>query len=144
MTGPRVPIVILMADADPEECLLAKEALEEARLANPIRFVEDGRELMDYLQRTGKYADPADSPRPGVILLNLDMPRKDGRQALQEIRGDPDLRRIPVVVMTTSEAPEDIWSAHELGADSTVVKPLTFAGLVEVMRALGRYWFEIV
>jgi CheY-like chemotaxis protein len=138
------PISILMADDDPDDCYLTKEALEENRLANAMYFVGDGEELMDYLHRRGKYTDPAIAPRPGLILLDLNMPRKDGREALQEIKADPDLRRIPVVVLTTSKAEEDILRTYDLGANSFVIKPVTFEALVELMRTLARYWFEIV
>ena len=136
-------IAILMAEDDPDDRLLACEAFEESRLANELHLVEDGEELMDYLYRRGEY-DEASAPRPGVILLDLNMPRKDGREALREIKADPDLRRIPVVVLTTSKAEEDILRTYDLGVNSFIVKPVTFANLVEVMRALGRYWFEIV
>ena len=136
-------IAILMADDDPDDRLLACEAFEESRLANELYLVEDGEELMDYLYRRGEYNE-ASAPRPGVILLDLNMPRKDGREALREIKADPDLRRIPVVVLTTSKAEEDILRTYDLGVNSFIVKPVTFADLVEVMCALGRYWFEIV
>lgn len=136
-------IAILMADDDPDDRLLACEAFEESRLANELYLVEDGEELMDYLYRRGEYNE-ASAPRPGVILLDLNMPRKDGREALREIKADPDLRRIPVVVLTTSKAEEDILRTYDLGVNSFIVKPVTFANLVEVMCALGRYWFEIV
>jgi CheY-like chemotaxis protein len=144
MSGHSNPITILIADDDPDDRLMAKEAMEEARLANEIRFVEDGEELLDYLRRQGKYASPASSPRPGLILLDLNMPRKDGRKALQEIRNDPELRRIPVVVLTTSKAEEDIFRTYDLGVSSFISKPVSFEGLVDVMKALGKYWFEIV
>ena len=138
------PISILMADDDPDDRMLTKEAMEENRLANRLDFVEDGEELMDYLHRRGKYTNPATAPRPGLILLDLNMPRKDGREALQEIKADPDLRRIPIVVLTTSKAEEDILRTYDLGANSFIVKPVTFDALVDLMRTLARYWFEIV
>ncbi|TLS69275.1 response regulator [Mariprofundus erugo] len=141
---PGEPITILMADDDPEDRMLAEEALEEARLANDLRFVEDGEELIDYLKRRGKFADPKDSPRPGLILLDLNMPRKDGREALEEIKADPMLKTLPVVILTTSEADEDILRSYDLGASSYITKPVTFDGLVNIMRALKVYWFEIV
>lgn len=137
-------IMILMAEDDPEDTMLVKEALEEARLSNELRFVPDGEELMDYLHRRGRYEDPAGSPRPGLILLDLNMPRKDGREALEEIKADPDLRTIPVVVLTTSKADEDILHSYGNGANSYITKPVTFDKLVEIMKVLGRYWFEIV
>jgi CheY-like chemotaxis protein len=138
------PITILMADDDPDDCMLTKEALEENRLANGLHFVGDGEELMDYLYRRDKYKEPAAAPRPGMILLDLNMPRKDGREALKEIKADPDLRRIPVVILTTSKAEEDILRTYDLGASSFITKPVTFESLVEVMKALAKYWFEIV
>ncbi len=138
------PIVILMADDDEDDRLLAQDALAESRLANDLRFVCDGVELMEYLRREGRFADPASSPHPGVILLDLNMPRKDGREALEEIKADPGLRRIPVVVMTTSQAEEDVIRSYDLGASSFITKPVTFEGLGRVMRGLGTYWFEIV
>ena len=99
---------------------------------------------MDFLHRRGRYAPPTPAPRPGLILLDLNMPRKDGREALQEIKADPELRRIPVVVLTTSKADEDICRTYDVGANSYITKPVTFEGLVDVVRALGRYWVEIV
>lgn len=141
---PGEPITILMADDDPEDRMLAEDALEEARLANDLRFVEDGEELMDYLKRRGKYANPEDSPRPGMLLLDLNMPRKDGREALEEIKADPELKALPVVILTTSEADEDILRSYGLGASSYITKPVTFEGLVKIMLALRTYWFEIV
>jgi CheY-like chemotaxis protein len=137
------PIAILIAEDDPDDRLLTHDALKESRLANDVHFVEDGEELMDYLYCRGKYTD-ANVPRPGLILLDLNMPRKDGREALAEIKRAPELRRIPVVVMTTSRAEEDILRSYDLGVSSFIVKPLTFEGLVEIMLTLGKYWFEIV
>ncbi|MBI2950414.1 MAG: response regulator [Verrucomicrobia bacterium] len=138
------PITILLADDDPDDRLLTKQALEENRLANDLRFVENGEELLDYLYRLGKYRDPASSPRPGLILLDLNMPKKDGREALEEIKSNPDLRQIPIVILTTSKTEEDIYRSYNLGVNSYIAKPVTFQGLVEVMRTLGKYWFEIV
>ena len=138
------PITILMADDDPDDQLLTKDAFEECKLANDLRFVNDGEELMDYLCRKGDFKNPEDSPRPGMILLDLNMPRKDGREALREIKADPDLRSIPIVVLTTSKAEEDIVCSYDLGVNSFITKPVTFEGLVEVVKTLGKYWFEIV
>lgn len=137
------PIVILMADDDADDRMLTRDALAESRVLNELRFVEDGEELMDYLKRRGKFAD-ADAPRPGLILLDLNMPKKDGREALKEIKSDPDLRRIPIVVMTTSKAEEDIFRSYDFGASSFITKPVTFDRLVELMKALGDYWVEFV
>jgi len=138
------PITILMADDDPDDRLLARQALERSRLANSLRFVEDGEELIDYLRRRGKFADPHASPRPGLILLDLNMPKKDGREALKEIKSDPRLRDIPVVVLTTSKADEDIARTYNLGVNSYITKPVKFSSLVSVMKTIGKYWFEIV
>lgn len=138
------PIVILMADDDLEDQMLAKEALAESRLANQLMFVNDGEELMDYLHRRPPFDDPEKAPRPGIILLDLNMPRKDGREALREIKQDPDLRRIPIVILTTSKAEEDVIRSYDLGVNSFIVKPVRFEGLITVMRSLEKYWFEIV
>jgi CheY-like chemotaxis protein len=140
----RKPIVILLADDDEEDRMLACDALAESRLSNDITCVTDGEDLMDYLNHRGKYAPPAEAPRPGLILLDLNMPKKDGREALREIKSDPTLRQIPVVVMTTSKAHEDIFQCYDSGASSFISKPVTFEGLIEVMKGLGRYWFEII
>jgi CheY-like chemotaxis protein len=138
-------ITILMADDDEEDCELTREALQDARLANQMRFVHDGQELVDYLKRRGRYADPSvDTPRPGVILLDLNMPKKDGREALAEIKAHEWLRRIPIIVLTTSKDEEDVLRTYDLGASSFITKPVTFAALVEVMANWRRYWFEIV
>jgi len=137
-------LTILMADDDPDDRLLARRALEKHGLAGALRTVEDGEELMDYLHRRGPYADPALSPRPALVLLDLNMPRKDGREALAEMKGDPALRQIPVVVLTTSRSEEEIFRSYDLGANSYVTKPVTFDGLVEVMGALGIYWLRTV
>lgn len=144
MTHERRPIGILMADDDPDDCLFTKEALEDNSVINDLRFVADGEELLDYLHHRGRYADPGSSPRPGLILLDLNMPRKNGCEALQEIKADPELRRIPIVVLTISKAEEDILRAYDLGVNSCVIKPMTFEGLVEAMRTLKRFWLEIV
>jgi len=138
------PIVILMAEDDPDDRMLAEEALQESHVANTLRFVENGEELMDYLKHRGKYADPASAPRPGLILLDLNMPKMDGREALRAIKSDPELRSIPVVVLTTSKAEEDILRSYDEGANSYIIKPVTFEGLVEAMKTLQRYWFEII
>lgn len=124
--------------------MLAEDALKESRLVNDVRFVEDGEELLEYLLQRGRYADPDSSPRPGMILLDLNMPRMDGREALKQIKSHPELRRIPVVVLTTSKAEEDIYRSYDLGVNSFIIKPVTFDSLVNVMRVLERYWFEIV
>jgi CheY-like chemotaxis protein len=137
-------ITILYADDDAEDRMLVKDAWAENRLANELHFVEDGEELMDYLRRRGQYTHLADQPLPGMILLDLNMPRKDGREALQEIKADPKLRSIPVVVLTTSKAEEDILRAYDLGVNSFILKPVTFQSLVDLTLTLSKYWFEVV
>jgi CheY-like chemotaxis protein len=138
------PNIILMADDDDDDRLLALDALAEARLEGDLHFVENGEDLLDYLHHRGKYKSPASAPRPGLILLDLNMPRKDGREALREIKADPELRRIPIVVLTTSQADTDIGTIYELGANSFISKPFQFEALVAVMRILGQYWFKTV
>lgn len=144
MSNENKPIVILLVDDDEEDRMLACDALAESRLSNEIYCATDGEDLMDYLNHRGKYTIPASAPRPGLILLDLNMPKKDGREALREIKADPGLRHIPVVVLTTSKAEEDIYRSYDSGASSFISKPVTFDGLVELMKGLGRYWFEIV
>jgi len=136
--------VILMADDDADDQLLAKDALDECGLAPDLRFVENGEELLDYLLRKGRYADVEMSPRPNLILLDLNMPRKDGREALEEIKQCADIKQIPVVMFTTSSADIDIDRIYELGANSFITKPVTFEELIKVMKALGDYWFKVV
>jgi CheY-like chemotaxis protein len=137
-------ITIVLADDDPDDRQLTEDAFSENRLANQLHCVEDGEELMDYLHRRGKYESLRNEPLPGLILLDLNMPRKDGREALKEIKADPGLRRIPIVVLTTSKAEEDIVRSYDLGVNSYVTKPVTFKSLVELVKVLGRYWFEVV
>ena len=141
---PGQPVNILMADDDPDDRLMAEKALHEYRLKNGVFFVEDGEELMDYLHHRGKYADASQYPLPGLILLDLNMPRKDGREALAEIKADPKLRRIPVVILTTSKAEEDILRSYDLGVNSYITKPVSFQGLAEALKILNMYWFELV
>ena len=140
----RPPLTILVADDDADDRMMIEEAMRENRLANRVRFVKDGEELMDYLIRRGPYKDHEQSPRPGLILLDLNMPRKDGREALREIRAHPDIQEIPIVVLTTSKTEEDIYRSYRMGVNSFITKPVTFEALVAIVRELGRYWFEIV
>ena len=137
-------ITILIADDDPDDRELTREALQECRLANAVHFVRDGEELLDYLNRRGEHRKLAGESLPGLILLDLNMPRKDGREALKEIKANPDFRRIPIVVLTTSKADEDILRTYDLGVNSYVTKPVTFESLVDMIKVLGKYWFEIV
>lgn len=137
-------ITILMADDDEDDCFLVEKAFKASRLCNDLRFVGDGEELMDYLYRRGAFAGEGKAPRPGLILLDLNMPKMDGREALKEVKGNPAFRDIPVVVLTTSKDEEDVLRSYDLGANSFITKPVTFEGLVEVVKSLGKYWFEIV
>jgi CheY-like chemotaxis protein len=136
--------VVLMAEDDSDDRLLVKDAMVECGWDGDLRFVEDGEELLDYLRRCGKYGEPDTAPRPGLVLLDLNMPRKDGREALREIKADANLHRIPVVVLTTSKADTDIGRMYDLGANSFIAKPVQFEALVKVMRVLGEYWFHTV
>jgi len=144
MRATRKPALVLVAEDDPDDCLLVREAWEENRLVSVLRFVSDGEELTDYLRRSGRYALPAPAPRPDLILLDLNMPRKDGREALKEIKSDPALRQIPVVVLTTSQSEEDVSRSYDLGVNSFIVKPAAFDKIVELVRELNTYWFETV
>jgi CheY-like chemotaxis protein len=118
--------------------------LEKSGFDHDVYSVGDGEELLDFLRHTGKFAPPALSPTPALVLLDLNMPKMDGREALAEIKADKELHRIPVVIMTTSVAEQDILRAYELGTNSFISKPITLTELVEVMRVLGQYWFQIV
>jgi len=138
------PITILMVDDDADDRFLTQEALSEAKVANDLKFVHDGQELIDYLTRQGNYADDNSAPMPGLILLDLNMPRKDGREALTEIKAIPELRRIPIVVLTTSKAEEDILRTYDLGVAGFITKPVSFEGLVQSMKVLCDYWVQIV
>lgn len=140
----RVPIALLLAEDDDEDLEMTLDALNGSRLSNDIRVTRDGEELMEYLLREGRYGDGADAPTPGLILLDLNMPRKDGREALAEIKSNPELRKIPVIVLTTSKAEEDIVRSYDLGVNSFIAKPVTFSGLADAMKVLREYWFEIV
>jgi CheY-like chemotaxis protein len=135
---------LLLADDDPDDRMLVHDALEEAEWSVDLREVEDGDELIDYLERRGRYSNPTDSPRPGMILLDLKMPGRGGLQALEVIKQTELICRIPIVVLTTSSAEEDITGAYDLGANSYVVKPSSFATLVDMMQTLEKYWLEVV
>ena len=137
-------VPILIADDDPEDRMLLQEALLECRLGNPLYFVEDGEQLLDFLKNRGRFSAPEAAPRPGLVLLDLNMPKVDGLEALEAMRADPELRHLPVVVLTTSNAHTDVRSCYELGVNSFITKPVTFDGLVEAVKVMGRYWFEVV
>lgn len=136
-------ITILMADDDEEDRDLARDALQGTRLGERMDFVIDGQDLIDYLRHDGPYTEAA-TPRPSIILLDLNMPRKDGREALAELKADESLRRIPVVILTTSGDDVDVQNAYALGASSYITKPVTHGKLVEVMQMVARYWSEVV
>ena len=140
----KIEVSILIADDDADDRMMISDALRESRLANVIHFVENGVDLMDYLLHRGKYGDASKFPRPGLILLDLNMPKMDGREALREIKSNPKLKRIPVVVLTTSKAEEDVYRTYNLGVNSFVTKPVKFESLVSIVQGIGRYWFEIV
>ena len=144
MDMPKKTLIILMADDDSDDRLLALEAMHESRVLNELHFVEDGVQLLDYLRGKEDFRDRTLYPMPGLILLDLNMPKMDGREALAEIKADPRLRRIPVVILTTSKAEEDMVKGYDLGAASYITKPVTFDALVELMRTLGKYWVEFV
>jgi CheY-like chemotaxis protein len=137
-------VVILLAEDDPDDQYLISEACDESGAATQLYIVQDGEELLDYLNHRGRYADPAQWPRPHLILLDLNMPRKDGREALAEIKAQPELRRIPVVVLTTSQAEEDVLRTYDLGISGFITKPVKFSGLLEVMKSLSSYWLNTV
>ena len=138
------PVRIVVTDDDMDDRMMIKEAFEESKLGNAVDFVEDGMELLEYLRCQGKYAELAGKPFPGFILLDLNMPRKDGRTVLKEIKSDPALQRIPVIVLTTSKADEDIIKTYDLGVNSFICKPVSFDQLVDIVKTIGHYWIEIV
>jgi len=141
----KIPITILICDDDEDDRMLTQQALEDAHISNDLRFVEDGEQLLDYLHQRGEYAgETGAAPRPGLILLDLNMPKLDGREALQRIKGDPTLVDIPIVILTTSGLDADVIRSYRLGVNSFITKPVTFSGLVDAMNVLGRYWLEIV
>lgn len=138
------PIRIVVADDDADDRLMIKDAFEESKLGNPVDFVEDGVELLEYLNRQGKWSHLANQPFPGFILLDLNMPRKDGRTVLKEIKESKELHRIPIVILTTSKAEEDIIRTYNLGVNSFICKPVSFDKLVDIVKTVGHYWIEIV
>jgi CheY-like chemotaxis protein len=137
-------VTILLVDDDEDDRLLTADALRESHVAEQVTNLCDGVELMDYLKHRGRYAPPASPLWPSLVLLDLNMPRKDGREALREIKSDPNLRSIPVIVLTTSRAESDIKHSYDLGANSFIVKPSTFEELVEVLRITSEYWLRTV
>ncbi len=144
MSEEKKVISILIADDDDDDVMLIRKALKEYRFLNEVYRVKDGEELMDYLLRRGEFCDPDQYPLPNLILLDLNMPRKDGREALKEIKSDPDLHQIPITILTTSKADEDIIRSYDLGVNSFVTKPVELKEFMEVIRNVGTYWLEIV
>jgi CheY-like chemotaxis protein len=144
MTKDKGTLPILMVDDDQDDRMMTEKALRKNRVINPITFLLDGEELMDYLLRRGKYSNADISPRPCFILLDLNMPKMDGRKALELLKADSQLKKIPVVVLTTSKAEEDIARSYNLGANSFITKPVNFDNLVLMMESLKHYWLEIV
>ena len=136
--------IILLAEDDEDDYLLAKDVFQDSEFPHDLRWVKDGEELMDYLSHRGRYQRGEEAPRPAIILLDLNMPRKDGREALKEIKAHPEFRRIPVVVLTTSKAEEDVFRTYDLGANSFIRKPVGFNQYVNLVKTFERYWFEIV
>lgn len=137
------PMTILIADDDADDRMFLEQAMRQNDYSQGIRFVEDGEELMEYLHRRGRY-DELSAPWPNILILDLNMPRKNGFQALSEIKDDPKLRRLPVIVMTTSSADEDIVKTYNLGVNSFVTKPFNFNRLVEMVATLKTYWMDTV
>lgn len=137
-------VTIAIAEDDPDDRMMIQDALLDCQLANPVDFLEDGEALMQYLRREGEYGALSGTDLPGMILLDLNMPRKDGREALAEIKSDPDLRHIPVIVMTTSRSPDDVAVTYDIGANSYVAKPIHYEELLDVLQTLGKYWLEVV
>lgn len=144
MRDKKNPVTIVIAEDDEDDYILTRDAFAESRLINNLIWVHDGEELLDYLTRHGEYAAPESSPRPALILLDLNMPRMDGREALERIKSDASLRRIPVVVLTTSRAEEDIVRSYDLGVNSFIQKPVSFSDFTQALRLLGAYWLEVV
>ncbi len=136
--------VILLVEDDPGDQELTRRALEEGKVRNTLQIVSDGEQALDYLFRRGRYVDPDSSPRPDLILLDLNLPKLDGRQVLENIRLTPELRRIAVVVLTTSNQEEDVVRSYDLGANSYITKPVDLVQFLRVVQALQEYWFEIV
>ena len=135
------PIQILLVDDDPGDTLMIKEAFEENKVRNELSCVSDGVDALRFLRREGEFAD---APRPDLILLDLNLPRKDGREVLAEVKADPDLRTIPVVVLTTSEAEEDILRSYDLHANAYVTKPVDFERFIEVVRQIDDFFVTVV
>jgi len=141
MTTTDKPVEILLAEDNPGDVMLTKKALQQGKLTNNLHVVTDGVEALDFLRQNDEYAD---EPRPDLILLDLNMPRKDGQDVLKELKNDDDLCRIPVVVLTSSESEEDIAKSYELSANAYLTKPVDFDGFIEIVARLENFWFQVV
>jgi len=141
MTDTEKPVEVLLAEDNPGDVMLTKKALEQGKLANNLHVVTDGVEALEYLRQDGEYAD---EPRPDLVLLDLNMPRKDGQDVLEELQDDPELGRIPVVVLTSSESEEDIARSYELNANAYLTKPVDFEGFIETVNRMENFWFKVV
>lgn len=141
---PLKKFTLLIANDDENVGFFIEEALQDVDLAINCYLVEDGAKLLDYLERRGKYADSSHSPRPDLILLDLNMPRLDGREALAKIKSNSKWKHIPIVILTTSHQEEEVTNCYYSGANSFIIKPLTYKGWVKIMRSLCHYWFEMV
>ncbi len=137
------PVTILLAEDDPEDRYLIGEALTECRISHELRVVENGEQLIDYLYRRRPYTDDIESPLPGLIILDLNMPLMDGREVLEVIKADPGLKRIPVVVFTNSKADEDILRSYDLGVSGYFTKPVSYMGLLNTINAISTYWLKM-
>lgn len=135
------PVEILLAEDNPGDVMLTKKALEQGKLANNLHVATDGVETLAFLRQEGEYAD---KPRPDLVLLDLNMPRKDGQDVLEELRADEELCRIPVVVLTSSESEEDIAKSYELSANAYLTKPVDFEGFIEIVNRMEEFWFKMV
>jgi len=132
--------VVLMAEDDEHDIIATKRAWKLGQMANPLHIVNNGEECLDYLERRGVYSDPASSPRPGILLLDINMPRMDGLETLQRIRANEQLRSLPVVMLTTSKAEEDRMRSYALGANAYIVKPIGFDNFAEAIRTINLFW----
>ena len=135
------PVEILLAEDNPGDVKLTEKALEEGHIINNLHVVEDGVEAMQFLRQMGEYAD---KPRPDLVLLDLNMPRKDGKEVLKDVKDDPDLRRIPIVVLTSSEAEEDIVRSYDLHANAYLTKPVDFSGFLDIVEHIEDFWLSVV
>ncbi|HEX2981375.1 MAG TPA: response regulator [Anaerolineaceae bacterium] len=144
MNIPKKRTIIIVAEDDPDDRMLIQDAIEEADLTNAVEFVEDGASLMDDLHQRLKKTGQKKNYLPELILLDLNMPKKNGWQVLKEIKEDDRLKTIPVVILTTSSSPEDVQRSYQLGGNGFITKPSTFTGLIEIMKSLNAYWFNTV